>query len=44
MEERQLREKIRELHAQLEAKDQEYRQKEWRFVDKLKENDVTVEK
>ena len=43
-EERQLREKIRDLQGQLESKDEEYRQKEWRFVDRQKENDVTVQK
>ena len=43
-EERVLREKIRGLHTQRQTRDEEYRQKEWRFEDKLKENDVKVQK
>lgn len=42
--EKQLVEKIRELQSQLEAKAQEYRQKEWRLTDKLKENEVTIQR
>ncbi|XP_028416257.1 coiled-coil domain-containing protein 57-like [Dendronephthya gigantea] len=41
--ERQLQQNIRKLQNQLEAKEQEHRQKEWRLVDKLKENDITIQ-
>lgn len=42
--ESKLVEKIRGLHSQLETKDQEYRQKEWRSTDKLKEQEVIIQR
>ena len=42
--ERKLVEKTRELQLDLEKKDQEYRQNSWRATDKMKEQDVKIQR
>ena len=42
--ERKLFEQIRDLQSQLEKKDEQHRQKEWRFTDQIKENEIKCQR